>query len=96
MELDHIDAEYLDVLLWLFLVRARVLDLVHHIQALDGPAEDGVLVVEPRLRPRLARAAVDPGYRCAYRLFRRDEKLASVGVGSGVGHADRVRLVVLE
>lgn len=30
------------------------------------------------------------------RLLRRDEELRAVGVGTGIGHADRVRLVVLE
>lgn len=30
------------------------------------------------------------------RLLCRDEELRSVGVGTSVGHADRVRLVVLE
>lgn len=30
------------------------------------------------------------------RLLRRDEELGPVGVGAGVGHADRVGLVVFE
>ena len=41
-------ANDLDVLLGLLLVHPTVLNLVHHVQPLHRPSEDGVLLIQPR------------------------------------------------
>ena len=47
--LGYGNADDFDVLLGLLLVHFCVLNLVHHVHARHGAAEDGVLVVEPGL-----------------------------------------------
>lgn len=52
--LYNVDVEDLDILFRPLLVSPGILDLVYHIQALDGTTENSVLVVEPRLFISLA------------------------------------------
>lgn len=43
--LCHGDIDNLDILLRLLLIRLRILDLMHHVQALYRSPEDGMFVV---------------------------------------------------
>lgn len=93
--LHDINIEYFDVLLGFFLVGARVLNFMDHVEALDGPSKNGVLVVEPWLHRVSANAPCGPeSSRTTYRLFRSNEELTPVSIGPSIGHTDRVRLVV--
>lgn len=47
--LYDVDVEDLDVLLWLLLIRPRVLDLMDNVEPLGCSPENGVLPVQPRL-----------------------------------------------
>ena len=48
--LCNVNVENLDIFLGLLLVRSSVLDLMHNVEALCRPSENGMLAVEPWLR----------------------------------------------
>jgi hypothetical protein len=91
----NFNVQYLDILLGLLLVRLDVFYPMDDIHTRKGAAEDGMLVVEPRLQTSVCWNREWAGTR-THRLLRCDEELRTVRIWAGIGHAECVRFVMLQ